>query len=501
MKKVISLALLSLLVIFGGCKGRTDAGIRYDMEKWLVTADELRQKMLEKDRPLSAAEYDSLFEAYDKVVKAVKPPADSAQIAKASEDKKQAWAISALAQTREGILYLERRDFEKAFASFKAVYDNPIATPIQRNAVKTYLAATKEKAGDYRAAARLYNELAMEYLPLVVPQNPNMDALGAMIKSAEMYGKAGDMAAFNSTLENARAYYADLEKKYPGTSIANMALGKRIATYLHQEKYVDAIAALESTRIDSTGQLPPEILFMKGEILMNNLRDYAAAERTYGEFLKAYPNHARASSARMALGLSLYEQGKYSAARNAIKDIEAKRGSDQLSVEADYLSALCFEKEGEWDRALAKLNYIQATYPGSEKGFEAALFIANYYKKRNDYNLSQRAFKQAEDYIKKYTDPATSNPVLAAKALGFLVRCYMEMPNFEAAAATLKTLYEKFPKSTEGKLAPLKLADLYENILHDNAQAANWLRIFAEKNPDADNLKEINDHIAALLKQ
>jgi len=501
MKRAFILSVgLILVLAFSGCKGKSDAGLRFDMEKWLAQADELKQKMSEKDQPLTSAEYDSLFAAYGKVAKAAKAPADSIQIARASAEKRQAWTIAALAQTRIGLLHLEKRDFAKAYGSFKSVYDNPITTPIQRNAVKSYMAVAKEKARDYRAAAQLYAELAREYLPLIVPQNPNMDALGGMIKSAELYRKAGDIASFDSMLERAREYYGRLEKEYPGTQIANVAVGKRIAAYLQQDRFKEAIAALEITRIDSTGELPPQILLMIGDIQMNNLKEYSQAELTYRKFLKAYPSDPKSSAAKIALALSLYEQSRFAEARNALKDMEGRQTNNPLSMEADYLTALCYEKEGQWDKALAKLNFIQATYPGSEKGFESALYIANYYKQKGDPKLSARAFSQAEEYIKKYCDPATSNPAVAARAQGYLVRCYLEMGNFQAAAAELKTLHEKFPKTTEGMFAPLKLADLYENVLHDEKQAAEWLRIFAEKNPDVDNIEQINAHIAALNK-
>ncbi len=490
---------LSLALIIWGCEKKSDAGLRFDMEKQLAQADELKQRMIDKGQPLTSAEFDSLFAAYGKVVKAIKATSDSVQIARASAERKQAWNIAALAQTRIGLLYLDKRDYAKAFESFKRVYDNPITTPVQRNAVKSYLAIAKEKGRDYKAAARLYAELAQEYLPLVVPQNPNMDALGGMIKSAELYRKAGDYVSFDTMLQRAREYYGRLEKEYPGTQVANVAIGKRIAAYLQQDKYKEAIAALELVRDDSIGGPPPQILLMIGEIQMNNLKDFYQAENTYRRFIKAFPNDPRLSAAKIALGLCLYEQKRYADARNAVKEMEGRQSGNPMSIEADYLMALCYEKEGQWDRALAKLNFIQATYPGSEKGFESALYIANYYKQKGDHKLSSRAFSQAEEYIKKYTDPATSNPAVAARAQGYLVRCYLEMENFQAAVAALKTLHEKFPKTTEGMFAPLKLADLYENIIGDKSQAAEWLRIFAEKNPDSDNIDEINAHIKALL--
>jgi TolA-binding protein len=240
---------------------------------------------------------------------------------------------------------------------------------------------------------------------------------------------------------------------------------------------------------------------MIADIYMNNLKDYKGAEITYREFIKNYPKVKMITSGILGLGLSLYEQQLYIDAREAVKDIDKKQqpgANPVIVIEGKYLAALCLAKANKWDQALGQFNFIQATFPGSDKAFESGLYIANYYKDRGETKLADNAFSNIEKYIIKYTNPETTNPMLAARAIGYLARCYTEEKNFPKAIETLATLHSKYPKTTDGQLAPLRLADLYENVLKDKAKAIEWLNLFITENPDAENIGELETHIKAL---
>ena len=163
-----------------------------------------------------------------------------------------------------------------------------------------------------------------------------------------------------------------------------------------------------------------------------------------------------------------------------------------------YLSALCYEKEGNWEKALNQFDLIRATFPGSNKSFEAALYVANHYKKKSQKTLADRAFAEAEDYIEKFTNPETAGAPLASKSLDYLARCYIEQEDYNKAIETLTTLHERYPKRPQGKLAPRQIADLYENKLDNKPNALIWLRTYVDENPDADDIEEIQAKIRAL---
>ena len=502
MRKFALPAIMILLAIINfNCSKKTDLALRYDMEKELAKADRASQELFGKNKTPGETEFAGIIDNYKHVAKMVKPAGSLEDVNKASADKKQAWAIADLANMRIGIMYYERKIYDKAYDYFKAANDDLAISKVQKNAVLNYLGLAKERAGQFAEAAQIYAEEAAGYRELITPINPNMDALETPIRVAKMWLRYGDQAKFDAYMDSARAYYDELIRNFPRTPLRNVALGKIAASYMIQNNYPQALEILRATKNDTTGLISPQVMLMIGDIYLKNLKDPAGAEKTYRDFIKAYANDKNIAAGYLGLGLTLYEQDRYRESREAVKKLD-KRPSDNKSavIEGHYLTALCFEKEGNWGQALGRFNFIQATYPGTDKSFESALYIANYYKAKGEPKLAADAFQKAENYINKYTNPETSNEVLATRALGYLVKCYIEEENFPKAIETLSMLHEKHDQLPEGKLASLRLADLCENVLHDTAKAVQWLDIFIRDNPDADNIAEVEAHRRALGK-
>ncbi len=500
MKRFAIMTLTTAILLGGlGCGKKTDLALRYEMEKALAKADRLSEELYGQNRNLSDSEFSKIVGSYQSVIKMIKQASDINEVEKASADKKQAWAIADLARTRIGIMYSDRGLHEKAFESFQSAVADPAISKIQKNAIFNYMASTKEKMRQYPEAAAIYFEEGKGYREIIVPQNPNMDALAAPIKAAQAWLKAGDKNKFDAYMDSARVIYRDIAEEYPKSQVKNVAIGKLVATHMLQDNYHLAIDILRGTRDDSTKQISPDVLLMIADIYLKNLKDYQSAENAYREFIRIYPKERITPSAYLGLGLTLYEMGKYQQAREAVKEIaEKSTGQKTVPIDASYLTALCLEKENKWEQALGRFNLIQASFPGAEKSFEAALYIANYYKTKGEEKLAADAFRRAEEYISKYANPETSNEVMACKAMGYLVRCHTEAGNLPKAIEVLTVLHEKHRGLPEGKLASLRLADLYENALHDNARAAQWLDAFIQDNPDADNIAEVIAHRKAL---
>jgi tetratricopeptide (TPR) repeat protein len=502
MKNLMIMVMIAAILIGGvNCSKKTDLALRYDMEKELAKADRLSQDLFSQNRPLTDSEFAGIIKNYQTVINKVKQASSTADVDKASADKKQAWAIADLAKTRIGMMYSDRGLYEKAFDSFKSAVDNPSISKIQKNAVLNYMASTKEKLRQYQEAAAIYTEEAKGYGDIIVAQNPNMDALESPIKAAQAWLKAGDQVKFGAYMDSARAIYQTIIRDFPKSQVRNVAIGKIVASYMLQNDYAKAIDLLQNTKDDSTNQITPDVLLLVADIYLKNVKDYQSSANAYRQFLKIYPKERIAPSAYLGLGLALFEMGQYQTARETVKNIAEKPVNlKTVSIDANYLTALCLEKEGKWEQALASFNFIQGTFPGAEKSFESALYIANYYKSKGEQKLAAEAFRRAEEYISKYSDPETSNEVMACKAMGYLVRCYTEEENLPKAIEVLTMLHEKHRGLPEGKLASLRLADLYENTMHDNPKAIQWLDAFIQDNPDADNIAKVQAHKKALSK-
>ncbi|MCP4582251.1 MAG: tetratricopeptide repeat protein [candidate division Zixibacteria bacterium] len=503
MKKIagyfaIGVCLACLIV---ACGRKTDLAVRYEMEKKFNEADRLQEQFKIKGPRLSDDDLEALVEAYEQVTDMVDLPDDSVAVLKASRVLHQTWELALLSFTRIGALYLDRKEYESSYNNFKIIVDSPAANLIQRGAAINYLALCRENAKRYKEAARLYEQLADSYKRFIQPQNPNLDALSAPVKAAEMWLMLGNTRKYDSMLDQARTYYNQIRSLHPGTPFESAVLGKIVATYLRQQKYNRAVTILEDTRDDSTGLLTSRVLMILADIHMNRTGNYKKAEQTYREFIRHYTDTKEIGRMTLGLGVSLFEQQKYSKAREAIKGIKKlPKVSDITVAEAYYLTAICYEKEDRWEQAIGQFDLVQASFPGTDKAFEAGLHVANRYRSNGQIKLASQKFEETAAYITRFTNPETSNPLMAARAMGYLVRCYTETQDITKVIETLEQLFGLYPLTPEGRFAPLKLADIYENEIKDNNKVIKWLTKFIEINPDAGDLDKIKARIQRLKR-
>lgn len=484
--------ILGLIAFISSCGNNTDITVTFEMERMLEKADRLKEQMLLKGPVFSDEDFNTLVEAYTAVTQIIQSPVDDAEVQSASKKKRAAWALASLAKVRIGTLYLDRGLFDEAFGYFKSVADNPATTENQKSLVIKRMAFIREKSKRYEEAAALYDSLAVRYKNMIIPGAPDFDVLNAPIKNAQMWRKAGSSKKFNEQMDEARAYYNELINKYTGTPMEHAAFGKLIATYIQQERFTEAVELMKSLRDDSTGLIPPNLLMMIADIYLKNLRDFKSAEKTFREFIASYPEHKRVGNAYLGLGLGLFKQKRFAEARKTVRDIERTPGIDEdIVAEAFYLRALCFDKEDRWEMVIGQFDLLQATFPGSAKSFEAALYVANRYHDEGEKELARKYFKEAEDYMRKFSGPDITDPALASRALYYLARCYSDQRDFEKSAEALIELYNRYPQLPEGKLAPFKLSKLYENAFFDTTRAVFWLKAFVTNNPDAENLEEV----------
>lgn len=496
------LILIAVIGLLLNCGQKSDLAVRYEMEKKLSEADYLQEQYSLKSSGLTKGDLSDLVRAYQDVTDMAALPVNSDEIKTASKELQESWSLALLANTRIGILYQNHREYDKAYDFFGLVAACPTADSLQVATVLYFMAICKESAGKYEEASALYDSLAEMYATTAVARTPNLNALSAPIKSAEMWLLMNNKDKHDLKLEQARTYYNKLREKFPGTPLEFTAIGKIVATYLRQNRHDKGIDVLKTAKDKETGLLSPNILLMIADIQMNQTRQHNEVEKTYREFIRLYPEHEKLGQVRFGLGLSLYKQGKYPQARKAVKDIQRiPRISSVVVAEAYFLVALCYEKEDRWEKAIGQFDLIQGTFPGTDKAFEAGLYVANRYSEKGQTKLAMQSYNETAEYIKKYTNPETSNPVSTSRALGYLIRCYTEIGDYEKAVENLILSHERYPELPEGRLAPLRLADMYEVELKDNKKAIEWLIIYLQKNPYDKNKDKITTHIDELKKQ
>lgn len=494
--KIIASIIVFVII---SCSQNNDLAVRFKMEKMVYNVSQLRKELTIKTEKLTGEELYTVVSEYQKIVNYIPAPVDSIEYNRASDDKKEALAIASLARIEIGLLYLEAGAYKKSYTYFYNVAHNPGTNGVQLNGIIGYLALLKSRMRQYNESAELYNEYAEGYLTILDPNKPDINAIDARLKAADMSKKLGNIEIYHEQLKDSRKYYQTIMESNPDTPIYNMAFGKIIASYIKEDDFRNAVDLIESTRNSNSRAIEPEFLLMMAGLFSNDIKDFNKSSSLYQEFIDTYPDHSQLAVACLGLGLSLYECGKYVKARETVDDIEKITDVKYSQVaDAYYLKALCYEKEGKWPKALNQFNLLSATLPGSVKSFEAKLYIANRYANKNEVALSKRSFKQTEQYMRDFTSPNTSNTNLIAQSLFYIGKCFEDQNQFNKAIAILDSLYLKYPKNQYSKLALLKIVDLYEEKLNNNDKALNYLEMYLKSYPDTDNSDEVLSRINSL---
>ena len=113
------------------------------------------------------------------------------------------------------------------------------------------------------------------------------------------------------------------------------------------------------------------------------------ASDTFGAFLKAYPQHSRASLARMYYGLSLNSLEQYGPARKQFETFIADNPSSRNIADAKYRLAECSFYLQEYPTAIAQLTDYLSSHEGHNLNDWASLMLGNSYNAVADWSKAE----------------------------------------------------------------------------------------------------------------
>lgn len=456
------------------------------MEKAINDVNKLKEQFYFSDGGLNDSERAELREAFESITEMVSvPPDDSSAIANSPEALQLSWQLAGLAYYNLGLLEMEMENYDEAFENLSTLVNRYgfRRHQVQRAIFMQALARYKQKR--YPEAIVLYNLVAQDYAEMPEPiYNPNLDVLESPLLAAKIYREADEKRRFREQTADAIDYYFHIITAYEGTPLADAAVGKLASALLLGDLADSAIAALSSVKNPDTGKIPPLVLLNIGTIQERNLKDYKAAEKTFREFIANYPDNRLAVSARMGIGIVLYHQREYEKARYEFSLLDKMPNVPVgLIADAHYLTAVCFEEEGKWNRALGEYDFVWVNHGTTKKGMAIPLHIAEYYLRGGKTDLAGQSFSEAERDYRKMADTYTARPAIAASATAYLIRCKILQEKWEESVEILKTLALKYPGTAEGHSALPQAADILASKLGRRSEAANLLRQYMEKYP------------------
>ena len=495
-----NLALWSFTVslLFLGCSDYSDLRLRHDCERLFYSAsNELEQQyLLQAGRdPVIDQE---VIEAFRKVVERFWREGLAADIPALSQAQKQAWYLTGKAHLKIGELYSQNRNYPRAEDELRKIPDNYPLNPYQSALALCYCGTIAELQGDYQKALDDYERIMEDYRPTLEDQNtPEPLLMGVPILRAEVFKKRRESEEFHAALDRARSYYRRLYNENPNALLAAAALGKIASTYLLESQPSTAIETLSELK-DEQGRFPSPVMLRIAQIYLDHARDYRPAEKAFSGYLDLYPDSDEAVLAQLGLGLSLFHQREYKKAADEFLSVEKNYPRKwQQFPKAHFLYAQCFEKMGDWQRALTEFNWVKANFPATPEGLEVPYYIAQYYEKSGEKKLAQDSFERGIEFYRKIVD-TYSRTSMAPIAQNYIAKCLLALGRWREAAESFQALAERFPGSRLASASLLAAADIYRVKLDDKTRAANSLREYLERFPHYPHAEELREEIESL---
>lgn len=460
-------------------------------------ADRIKQEYHISDGVIDereAAELESKYLSIARMVPA--PPRDSTAAENSPEALRISWRLAGLAYYKLGLLEMDLEKYQTAyqyFAMFIELYgfkSQQIRRAIFMQAIAMY------RMDRHTEAINLYNRVARDYASIPEsPIDPNLDFLESPLAAAKNYLETEDRNRFKKHVSAAVNFYLDIISIYDGTPLADDAAEKLAALFLLGDMADSAVAVLGAVTDPETGKVPALNRLNIGTIQRNQLRDYSAAEQTCRKLIEDYPDDSLAISAQLGIGISLYYQKEYEKARYELSLVNNYQSApSELIAEARYLTAVCFEDEGKWDRALIEYNFVWTDHATDRKGIGVPAHKAEHYLKAGEKELAARAFAEAEEDYERLEDTYAARPAIASSAMAYLIRCHILQNKWDVAAETLRTLSIKYPRTPSGYSALPQAANILAKKLDKPSEALELLRMYLGKYPES----PVKDQIAAL---
>ncbi|MDA0839855.1 MAG: tetratricopeptide repeat protein [Planctomycetota bacterium] len=177
------------------------------------------------------------------------------------------------------------------------------------------------------------------------------------------------------------------------------------------------------------------------------LRELAEGQQILTELVTHHPESEWIDQIGYLLGNITQEQGKYDDAVLVYRRITRDYSESIIAADAQYKTALCFEKKGEFDQACEEYVRLAYKYPENALVADSMIRIGLYYFNKKIYETALGVF---ERFIDKFPDHSSVQKVSFKVGLSYILA-----ERFTEGGDHFKGFVEKFPESEDLKPAAL----------------------------------------------
>lgn len=169
--------------------------------------------------------------------------------------------------------------------------------------------------------------------------------------------------------------------------------------------------------------------------------------RDYEKIIKRYPDSKLTQGLRMLVGHVYFLKKDYDSAHKKFNEI-IKLFPDNKELQAEALGAIgrVYETQENWPQAKKTYDRLIADYPLTQTGLGVPIYIANYFRQKNDYQKTLEAYDRA---IAHYNSLAAQNPDSATGyvSLRYLSNCYLDQKRWREGVDTLGKILDQYAKA------------------------------------------------------
>lgn len=386
------------------------------------------------------------------------------------------------------------------------------------------------ESNDFSYALKLYNEgffdIAAQQFSLFLNRYPRSERLA----DARYY--YGDALYKLNDLENARIEFQGLAVSFPQHSRAPQAWLMVGDCYRKLNKTEEAAKAYETVKIlYPANALAPGALLKAAECYME-INQLSRAEQVTKEFLDRYVESSEYPRGRIVYGKVLLQMQELERAGQQFQKVYELTDNKAYRAEAKLGEAMVYRQLGLNTRAVAALQDIIKTSPGSDPAYQALVLLTRIYQESREWDnavallrkesaaytaaepkhhlklLQAQTFFLKGDYFNARKAlqeiPSSAPGDLAIKMQFYSACCDLEEKQLSAAENGFKAVLKSIEETGRGGefqgAAVYNLADLQFKS-GNFQQARNYLNQFAALSPADPGLEQLNKRLVELALQ
>lgn len=301
--------------------------------------------------------------------------------------------------------------------------------------------------------------------------------LNIPVALVQFHQEDGAFAAADSASASAMAFYRRVSNTWPGTRTDWQARMATAQLHMLQGDWRAALSDLENILADSKQQAGDAagLELVAGEIQAFRLQETEAGRARFLAVQTRHPGSFAAFASMYDLA-AMREPTDPDGAAEEFRKVEGIAGvPDAVAARAMLARAGILERRDDWEEAFSILRRIEQLYPFTAAGMEAPLLVTRHYARTGPREMLDMSLAHAREYYNSLLDRTSTFTGNRAVAQASLVESFLAAGEADEAVRALVDETKSWDDASTAT-GMLRAAELYHEVLHDDAAASATLQ-------------------------